>query len=383
MNSLNILFVSHVFPPYFWWGQSKVARDYAKSLSNQWYNITVITHLFPWLKKQENLDGINVVRFSSVSGLLFRMWLFWPKWLNKRLKNNIKKYDIVYIHGIYTLYEFIVARACKKYNIPYIVMPHGVWNISKQKEKVLIKRIFIFLFSNYVSNNANKIIFCSENEKKDYEIIYKDCSVINNWINQDSWNAELQRITQSDENDFREKYDLWNKKIIFSMWRLSYWKRFDKVINYLSEFLKDNENYILLIVWPDWWEFKNLNNQILKKRLENNVFIIQWLYDKEKMVIFKISDLFILASDHEGFPIVICEAISSKIPCLISDECNISWCKWFVEIFTNKLEFKDKLNILINKGKIVNEKYIESFDIKNSVNSLCEVISEIINSSIT
>lgn len=379
MNSYNILFVTHIFPPYFWWWQCQVVWDYAKWLSGIWNQVTTVTHLFPWLKNKENLDGINVVRFSSVSKFLFKIWLFWPKWLKKRLKNNIRKYDIVYIHGIYTLYEFIVAKACKKYNIPYIVMPHGVWNISKQKEKVLFKRIFVFLFSNYVSKNASKIIFCSENEKKDYELPFKDCVVINNWINQDFWNKELQNITNMDISNFRQKHDLRNKKIILSMGRLAYWKRFDKVISYLSEFLKNNTEYLLLIVWPNWWEYGNLSSQITKNWLEESVKIIQWLYNKDKDIVFKISDLFILASDHEWFPIVVCEAISSRIPCLLSNECNISWCKGFVEIFTNEAEFMTGFKELTNKDLNIDEKYVKSFDIKNSVNTLNEVILEVMD----
>ena len=376
----KILFICPVFPPYkLWWWQSQVARDYAKWLSGKWHKITVLTTLFEWLKDYEKLNWIDVFRFSQISIFLLKCWLYNPKWFYRWLKSNLKQYDVVFIHDIYTLYWYIVAKLCKRCNIPYILMPHGVWNISKQKDKVLFKKVFVFLFSAFVSNNASSVIFCSENEKRDYEIPFKHWNVIKNWINQRWWINGLDEVTEDDICNFKNKYGLLNKKIIFSMWRLSYWKRFDKVINYLSSFLRKNTNYLLLIIWPDWWELGNLKTLIKNNKLNLNVKIIEWLFSKEKTIIFKIASLFILASDHEWFPIVVCEAISSKLPCLISNECNISWSQNFVEIFTNEREFWEWFNKLIWWKTEVNQEYINSFDVNNSVEKLNNLIEWIVS----
>lgn len=371
----SLLFISPVFPPYkAWWWQSQVAWDFAKYLHKKWHKITVVTTEFKWLKKHEDIDGIDVCRFPSFSNLLLKLWLYNPRWLYWWIKKNIKKYDLIFIHDIYTLYGFMVARFCKKNNIPYILMPHGMWNISKQKDKIIVKKIFSFLFSNYVSKNANKIIFCSENEKLDYEIPYRDSVVITNWINQNSWNNELNDITDDDIKSFREKYKLWNKKIIFSMWRLVKVKRFDRTIDYMSSFIKWNDEYMLLIVWPDWWELWNLKQQIKNNWLDKDVKIIEGIFWKDKYIIYKIAKLFVLSSDLEWFPIVLCEAISSKVPCLISKWCNISWSKCFVEIFNDKKDFIDKLNKLIDVWDNIDNSYYKSFDINNTIEKLDNVI---------
>ena len=377
--SYNVLFVSHMFPPYFWWWQAYVAWNYAKWLLNKWNNITVITHQFTWLKKQEVIEDISIVRFPSVSKLLFNLWLFYPRWLYQWLENNIRHYDIVFIHGLYSFYEYITFKICKKYWIPYILMPHGVWNVSKQREKVFLKRLFILFFSQFVSKHAEKVIFCSKNEQEDYEIPYKDGIVINNWIDQNYRTSEMERITDADLKCFNKKRGIWDKKIILSMWRLAYWKRFDKVIAYLSRFLKENIDYILLIVWPDWWELENLKKQVADSWLDGKVKIIQWLYDKEKIMIFKRSTLFVLASDHEWFPIVICEAISANLPCIISKECNVEWFEGFVEIFNTEPEFKRKFDKILKGRKRINKNYIKLFDVKESIDVLDETVFGIIN----
>lgn len=367
----NVLFICPVFPPYkSWWWQSQVARDFAKWLSKKWYNITIVTTKFDQLKKYEDADWITIFRFSSYSRFLLKLWLYNPKWLFRWLKKNIQNYNLVFIHDIYTLYWFIVAKFCRRYKIPYILMPHWMWNISKQKDKILLKKVFALLFSNYVSKNADKILFCSENEKKDYEIPYIDSVVITNWINQDLWLEQLNDITDNDINSFRKKYGIGDKKIIFSMWRLVKVKRFDKTISYLSSFLQEHNEYILLIIWPNWWELESLKKQIYDNKLDKNVKIIEGLFWKEKYIIYKISELFVLSSDLEWFPIVLCEAISSRMPCLISKWCNIPWLDWFVEIFVNEDTFSKWLNKLIWWNFVMSQKYIDSFDINSTIQKL-------------
>jgi hypothetical protein len=242
-----------------------------------------------------------------------------------------------------------------------------------------LKKIFSFLFSTFVSKNADKIIFCSENEKKDYEIKYKDSIVITNWIDQNKWKQWLSDVTENEINEFKNKYLIWNQKIIFSMWRLVKAKRFDKLIDYIWNFLKENTDYLLLIIWPDWWEFNNLKWQIQNNWLWDNIKIIEWLFGKEKNIIFKISSLFLLASDLEWFPIVICEAISSELPCLISDWCNIKWFSWFVELFYSQIDFAEKLKKLTTTTPNIDQDYLNSFNVNNSIDELDNLIKSVLD----
>jgi len=375
----SILFVSPVFVPYKWGGWvTQVALDYAKWLSKLWYNVFVITTLFDWLKKKENIDWINILRFWSYSKFLLKFGFYNPRGMYKWLSKNIKNFDLVFVHDIYSLYDSIVSIVCKKFNKPYFIMPHGMGALSKQKDKVLAKKIFVSLFAAHASKNANRVIFCSENEKNDYEIPYMKWEVITNWIDQKMWTENLSRINDEDVLKFRKKYSLSDKKIIFSMWRLVNVKRFDKTIKFLKNFLKEDRNYILLLVWPDCWEKWNLEAIVKDEGLYSSVKIIEWLFWIEKTILFKIWKLFVLSSDLEGFPIVICEAISSKIPCLLSSWCNVSASKWFVEIFNTEWEFQEKLKLLLENNSNINQEYLKSFDLNNTIFKLDKIITQVI-----
>jgi len=379
-KSKNILIISSVFPPYNkWWGQSQVAYDYAKWLRNNWFNISVLTHQFWWLSKTETIESIKITRFQNYFQFLFNIWLYNPKKYIDCLRNHIREFDLVFIHDIYTLYWFLSAFFAKKNNIPYIFMPHWMWSLKNQTEKVFFKKIFIVLFSNFISNNAKKVIFCSQNEKDNYSLKYRDYEIVTNGIKKDIWLENLATISEENKTEFRKRYQIENKKVIFSMWRLVKAKRFDLLIQYIKNFLTKNPDYLLLIVWPDWWEKENIQNIIIKENLINNIKIIDWLYNKEKYTLFKIWELFILASDIEGFPIVVCEAIISNIPCLLSKWCNIEEKWWYIEIFINELDFNKKLSLLLqNKTKIGFKKIYNDFDFSISLKKLLKIIKNII-----
>ncbi len=379
VNTLNknkkILFISSVFPNYKagWW-QAQVAYDYAKWLLGKWYEVTVLTNQFDDLSQFENINWMEIIRFWNYSKMFLKFWLYTPKWLLKYLIKNTKDFDYLFIHDIFNFYWYFSALISKLYKINYLFMPHGMWDISKQKEKKLFKKVFIFFFSNFISKNARKLIFCSRNEKDNYNLPYKDYQIIHNWIHQKDWIQNLSEINENDRINFRSKYNIINDKIILSLWRLVKAKRFDKTISYLQDFLKSNSNYKLLIAWPDWWEKNNLLNLIEELDLINYVIIIDWLFGKEKYIAYKISDFFCLSSYLEWFPIVVCEAITSKLPCLLSEWCNIEKNNTDIFVFKSQEDFNIQLNTIlkIDKTKLSLNK---DFDITQAINTIDTIIN--------
>jgi len=73
------------------------------------------------------------------------------------------------------------------------------------------------LFSNFISNNAKKVIFCSQNEKDNYSLKYRDYEIVTNGIKKDIWLENLATISEENKTEFRKRYQIENKKVIFSM----------------------------------------------------------------------------------------------------------------------------------------------------------------------
>jgi len=108
-----------------------------------------------------------------------------------------------------------------------------------------------------------------------------------------------------------------NKRIILSAGRLTKQKNFSYLINEFSDFLKVNDNFILLIL-GEGEEKKNLNKLIESKRLEEKVFLLG--FKKDVYSFMRYSEIFVLSSlwEEVGFVMVEAAICNSYI---ISSDC--------------------------------------------------------------
>jgi phosphatidylinositol alpha-1,6-mannosyltransferase len=120
-------------------------------------------------------------------------------------------------------------------------------------------------------------------------------------------------VGQSDakiQADYRERYDLSGKKIIFSIGRLVKRKGFDQVIKALELVKYSNWLYLLAGNGP---EMIALKEQAAQSPLANKIIFAGLLNEKEKWSCLNLCDIFISSSrdldgDFEGFGIVYLEA---------------------------------------------------------------------------
>ena len=108
-----------------------------------------------------------------------------------------------------------------------------------------------------------------------------------------------------------------NKRVILSVGRLTKQKNFSYLINEFSDFLKVNDNFILLIL-GEGEEKKNLNKLIESKRLEEKVFLLG--FKKDVYSFMRYSEIFVLSSlwEEVGFVMVEAAICNSYI---ISSDC--------------------------------------------------------------
>lgn len=174
------------------------------------------------------------------------------------------------------------------------------------------------------------------------------------------------------ENSFCE-HEFCNTKKVFSAGRLCSQKRFDLLIE-AFEIVHNTIPEAVLEIYGDGPLEEELNNIIIKKGLKNIAKII-----KNENNVFKVAinnDIFVLASDYEGIPNVIVEAMASGVPVVSTDctpggasfllnqgECGLivpresatELAKAIVELLNN-IELQKKYS---EKGK----EYIQSFSI--------------------
>ena len=112
-----------------------------------------------------------------------------------------------------------------------------------------------------------------------------------------------------------QKFD--DKRIIFAAGRLTKQKNFSYLIDEFSTFLKNNNEFVLLIL-GDGEERNKLEKQIIEKKLQKNVYLIGHVDNVFKY--FKRGEVFILSSLWEEVGFVMVEAALTNL-FIISSNC--------------------------------------------------------------
>ena len=318
--------IPYFIPAYKFGGPVKVCFDVSKELVNRGHDVTVVTtDTLDGIKRiearTEDIEGIHVIRFRNISNHLVKYFNgYLPAGFYTWLKNNVSAYDIAYCHDYFTLQNIITSHFCRKYNVPYMVQPHGTLALVRQKARFKnIKYLFHAIFKN-VLKHAKYIVALTLNEKIEISTIYSNAKskikVIPNGINMNEFIAI-------------SKYDLHSKfgipeanKIIAYIGRIQYIKGIDISLTILSA-IKNKLNFTFLIIGPDEGEKYKLEQQIIALGLKNQVLFTGQLEGMEKLMTIKSCDLFLFTSRSEGLPMTVLEVAALGVPQIISENCNV------------------------------------------------------------
>jgi phosphatidylinositol alpha-1,6-mannosyltransferase len=257
------------------------------------------------IKHWPNKAEISVL--DNNGGRLINNKLPLLKWLPAyfALRREIKQEKIEHIIAgqILPLGAAALIHA-KFYKIKYSVVLHGMdltYALKKPRKKWLAGKIL---------GRADKIIcingYTADLTKQFFPLSADKIAIINPAV------EPIPAPTPEQISALKKQYNLTDKIILLSVGRLVKRKGFDKVIEALSEALRQAPNLIYIILGGGA-ELKNLKFQISNLGLEKQVIIINQATDKERDNWYNASDIFIMPSrnidgDFEGFGIVYLEA---------------------------------------------------------------------------
>lgn len=240
------------------------------------------------------------------------------------LEENIYRYDLIIVEGIWLYHNFAVMSVAKKFNKPYFVFIHGAmapWLNKFLTFKYLKKKIFYNLFQRRFLINSKAVFFTSSIEMKNAKKGFNLSGIIKKNIGYGILGN--QNLTKFKKTLFLTKYPQFkNKKILLYLGRIHEIKGLDILIKSFLKLYKFNKNYHLIIAGPSNKKYlfylKSLTN-----KFENNITWFDDIYGQLKWDLFNLCDFFCQPSHHENFGITIIEALSSKKPVIISNKVNI------------------------------------------------------------
>lgn len=330
-------------------GSAVVPYEFSKNLQKRGHEVTVLTTDFQLNNDFiDSLEGVEVIPFHcqlNIGGFLVS-----PS-MNKYLKENIAKFDIIHMHNFRTYQNIIVHKYAKKHNVPYILQAHG--SVSRIIEKKGLKYVYDVFYGNRLLNDASSIIAVSDVEVDQYlqmNVPIEKVKVVTNGIDVNSFSSLPER------GSFKKKHNIHEKHMILYLGRLHERKGIDFLIKSYARLIKERTNVILVLAGPDDGYLVKAKSLVEELNLKEHVKFTGFINVDEKLAAYVDADVLVYPSIFEIFGLVPFEAIMCGTPVIVTDDCgcgeliNESNSGYVVE-YGDVNSLKEKMRIILEDPK--------------------------------
>ncbi|MBN1472204.1 MAG: glycosyltransferase [Syntrophaceae bacterium] len=297
-------------------GPSVAVVEICKALYNKGIDVDLITTYDP-------LNRYDLINFNSIKE---RLKLF-PRWerglyaisrqMKQWLSSNIKKYDLVHIHGIFSYPCHMAATYAKNAGIAYIIRPHGSLDPWHFKRKHFLKLLYIKVLWQPIVQNAYALHATSKKEAEYLAQLFpksRMCTI------------PLGVNLPDFENPLPRRADEPLRLLFLSRFHPK--KGIPELIYGVKELVRRCIPLNLRLAGqPDpedeSYEYK-LRQLVKEQGLSENVTFCGFLFGINKTNAFMKSHLFVLLSKDENFGIAVAEALSFGLPVVISNQVAIA-----------------------------------------------------------
>lgn len=238
------------------------------------------------------------------------------------LKQQVKNYDIIHIHSVFTWTFLSVAYLSKLYKKAYIVRTCGVLNPWCLKKNWFFKKCYIESLGRKGLNGAAAVHFTSEEEASVIKRLNLKVPglVIPHGIDEIYLNNSFPR------DAFRNKFpSLQEKKIILFLSRIDPKKGLELLLDAVKILSEKRDDFVLVIAGSGKKAYEEKIKSIVQDyRLGEKIIFPGLVHGKDKFSLLKDADIFVLPSYDENFGIAVTEAMASGLPVCVAKGVNIS-----------------------------------------------------------
>ncbi len=242
------------------------------------------------------------------------------------LRENVARYDIAVMNGIWSYASFGAWRVLRQSQIPYVVFTHGMldpWFKRTYPAKHLKKWLYWPWADYRVLRDAKAVLFTTDEERllarKSFWLYAAKEVVTCYGTARPSGERDLQTAT------FLERFPhLQGKRVILFMGRVHPKKGCNLAIEAFARVLADSKNFHFVIAGPDQVGWRaSLEEMSRRLNVSDKITWTGMLTGDLKWGAMYAAEVFFLPSHQENFGIVVAEALACGLPTLISDKVNI------------------------------------------------------------
>lgn len=234
------------------------------------------------------------------------------KYYDRLFKNE--HFDIVHSHQMF--YSGIVLKAAYKNNIKKRIA-HSHFSKPLTQGRSAAKRFIALLYRivmrKIIRKYATDIIGCSVESGifLSGKVFLKHKGIVlNNVVD-----TSLYDFSSKQRNDIREEFNISDKTVLGHIGHFNHIKNQSFLIDIFNEFHRNNKSSVLLLVGSGEDEAM-LGEKVERLTLDDSVIFAGVRDDVWRMLLAM--DCMVFPSLHEGFPLTLIEAQSSKLPCVVS-----------------------------------------------------------------
>ena len=310
--TMNVLLISHLFPPHKG-GIETAVYNTAKKLTEKRHHVVVITSkVFGALKDYEIKEEFHIYRykplnFVELKGFPQSIRLGFPLIAIINLKKIIKKHKIQIIHAEGRFFPISWISALLNILVFKRKMFISVQGRLKLGWTGLIENIFDKTITRFIYSNLSKIICVSDALKRrlrKFKITNQKLMIIPNGVDVDKFS--LERKGSCLDKYLKNVIDY--KKVIF-VGRLDLQKGVEYLIRAIPNVINYFTNVHFFILGNGRIE-SNLKNLAKSLAIEKYTTFINMIPLEDMPKFYSSADIFCLPSIHEGFPLSLLEALS-------------------------------------------------------------------------
>jgi poly(glycerol-phosphate) alpha-glucosyltransferase len=233
--------------------------------------------------------------------------------------------DLLHLHGLFTWPSHVARRWRRQTRRPVVVSPHGMldpWALANSAWK---KRLFLWLVENDNLRGAACLhaLCWPEAENIRRLGLRNPVAILPNGVDLDQLPAPAPRA--SFDRLFPEAT---GRRLLLFLARIHPKKGILRLLDAWAaskvEGLLAPQGWLLVVAGPDQLGHRaQVEERILTLGLERDVLLTGPLSRDTKWAAFSAADGFILPSSSEGFPMAVLEAMASRLPVLLTRQCNV------------------------------------------------------------
>ena len=232
------------------------------------------------------------------------------------LEQNLHRFRMVELHGIWVLATWQAARVCQRRGIPYMVRPHGSLDPFDLQKRSLLKRMLGPLYVRWLLAHAAGVV-CTADLEAERLVTYG--------ANPRKHVMPLPvplSATQGDGTRFRGQHAIPpDARVVLFLSRVDYKKGLDFLIPALARLKREFPRLWFVLAGTGTQEFTaRVHGWLEKHGVRPFTSAVGFVSGQDKLDALAAADLFALPSLNENFGIVNIEAMHAGLPLLISDE---------------------------------------------------------------